>query len=85
MIWFYANENKNICKFYEETIQDKIPLVLVSNGENKGDTATKDESASTEKAFFVNPLKDLDIEKSSEPSVIFKEEDSNSQRIIKKN
>ena len=62
MIWFYANENKNICKFYEQTIQDKIPLVLVSNnGESKSDAATKDESLSTEKAFFVNPLKDFEI------------------------
>ena len=62
MIWFHANENKNICKFYEETIQDKIPLILVSNNcESKSD-ATKDESASTEKTFFVNPLKSFDIE-----------------------
>lgn len=31
LIWFETKEKGTITKFYEETVQDKIPVVLVSN------------------------------------------------------
>ena len=52
MIWFHANDKVNICKFYEDTIQDKIPLVLVSKDKPKSaDKGTKDSTGSNENAF----------------------------------
>lgn len=40
MIWFQAKEKGTITKFYEETVQDKIPVLLVSNGHQKVDKST---------------------------------------------
>lgn len=46
LIWFYANENINMTRFYEETIQDKIPVVLVSSEGYKGDRIAFNEKLS---------------------------------------
>lgn len=45
LIWFQAKEKGSITEFYEETMQNKIPIVLVSNGAHK-QAATTNENRS---------------------------------------
>lgn len=42
MIWFQAKENGTITEFYKDTVQNKIPVLLVSDGIHKIDKSVKD-------------------------------------------
>lgn len=67
-IWFYANENVNMTKFYEETIQDKIPVVLVSGEGYKGDKnafsekLSKNSTTWLEENSFKKSMHDLEMQ-----------------------